>query len=99
LITARARRHYDRRTDESNQSTVGKTRRFAAEAIPLHCGQWLIDELLEIKNNLDMIWQSVLLKMCFNLGIRSLLSFKIPCFRGNPPGKDPLWVVVFAVFA
>ena len=40
------------------------------------CEQWLIDEIPEIYNNLDEVRQSVLLNMCFNLGIKGLLGFK-----------------------
>jgi len=42
----------------------------------LDCEQWLIDEIPEIYNNLDEVRQSVLLNMCFNLGIKGLLKFK-----------------------
>ena len=40
------------------------------------CEQWLIDEIPEVYNNLDEVRQSVLLNMCFNLGIKGLLEFK-----------------------
>ena len=40
------------------------------------CEQWLIDKIPEIYNNLDEVCQAVLLNMCFNLGIKGLLSFK-----------------------
>ncbi|MEF3694618.1 MAG: lysozyme [Candidatus Cloacimonadota bacterium] len=40
------------------------------------CEQWLIDEIPEIYNKLDEVRQSVLLNMCFNLGIKGLLGFK-----------------------
>ncbi len=40
------------------------------------CEQWLIDEISEIYNKLDEVRQSVLLNMCFNLGIKGLLEFK-----------------------
>ena len=40
------------------------------------CEQWLIDKIPDIYNNLDEVRQSVLLNMCFNLGIKGLLSFK-----------------------
>jgi len=39
------------------------------------CEQWLIDEIPEIYNKLDEVRQSVLLNMCFNLGIKGLLGF------------------------
>ncbi len=42
----------------------------------LECEQRLIDEIPEIYNNLDEVRQSVLLNMCFNLGIKGLLEFK-----------------------
>lgn len=42
----------------------------------LSCEQWLIDEIPEIYCNLDEVRQSVLLNMCFNLGIKGLLAFK-----------------------
>ena len=42
----------------------------------LDCEQWLNDEIPEIYNNLDEVRQSVLLNMCFNLGISGLLGFK-----------------------
>ncbi len=40
------------------------------------CEQWLIDKIPHIYNNLDEVRQSVLLNMCFNLGIKGLLGFK-----------------------
>ena len=40
------------------------------------CEQWLVDEIPEVYNNLDEVRQSVLLNMCFNLGIKGLLEFK-----------------------
>jgi len=40
------------------------------------CEQWLIDKIPEIYNKLDEVRQSVLLNMCFNLGIKGLLEFK-----------------------
>ena len=40
------------------------------------CEQWLIDEIPEVYNRLDEVRQSVLLNMCFNLGIKGLLEFK-----------------------
>ena len=40
------------------------------------CEQWLLDEIPEIYNKLDEVRQSVLLNMCFNLGIKGLLEFK-----------------------
>jgi len=40
------------------------------------CEQWLIDEIPEVYNKLDEVRQSVLLNMCFNLGIKGLLEFK-----------------------
>ena len=40
------------------------------------CEQYLIDEIPEVYNNLDEVRQSVLLNMCFNLGIKGLLGFK-----------------------
>ncbi len=39
------------------------------------CEQWLIDKIPEIYNKLDEVRQSVLLNMCFNLGIKGLLGF------------------------
>ena len=41
----------------------------------LDCEQWLIDEIPDIYNNLDEVRQSVLLNMCFNLGIKGLFGF------------------------
>ena len=40
------------------------------------CEQWLNDKIPEIYNNLNEVRQSVLLNMCFNLGIKGLLGFK-----------------------
>ena len=40
------------------------------------CEHWLIDEIPEVYNKLDEVRQSVLLNMCFNLGIKGLLEFK-----------------------
>ncbi len=40
------------------------------------CEQWLIDEIPDVYNKLDEVRQSVLLNMCFNLGIKGLLGFK-----------------------
>ncbi len=40
------------------------------------CEQWLIEEIPEIYCKLDEVRQSVLLNMCFNLGISGLLGFK-----------------------
>jgi lysozyme len=40
------------------------------------CEQWLIDDIPEVYNKLDEVRQSVLLNMCFNLGIKGLLEFK-----------------------
>ena len=40
------------------------------------CEQWLIDEIPEVYNKVDEVRQSVLLNMCFNLGIKGLLEFK-----------------------
>ena len=40
------------------------------------CEQGLIDEIPEVYNKLDEVRQSVLLNMCFNLGIKGLLEFK-----------------------
>jgi lysozyme len=40
------------------------------------CEQWLIDEIPEVYSKLDEVRQSVLLNMCFNLGIKGLLEFK-----------------------
>jgi len=39
------------------------------------CDQSLIDEIPEIYNALDEVRKSVLLNMCFNLGISGLLEF------------------------
>lgn len=39
------------------------------------CEQQLIDEIPEIYSKLDEVRQSVLLNMCFNLGIGGLLEF------------------------
>ena len=38
--------------------------------------QQLLDEIPEIYNKLDEVRQSVLLNMCFNLGIKGFLEFK-----------------------
>lgn len=38
--------------------------------------QQLLDEIPDIYNNLDEVRQSVLLNMCFNLGMKGLLGFK-----------------------
>jgi lysozyme len=40
------------------------------------CEQCLLDEIPNVYNGLDEIRQSVLLNMCFNLGIKGLLGFK-----------------------
>ena len=40
------------------------------------CEQWLNDEIPDIYNGLDEVRKSVLLNMCFNLGISGLLGFK-----------------------
>jgi lysozyme len=40
------------------------------------CEQRLIDEIPQIYTKLDEVRQSVLLNMCFNLGIKGLLEFK-----------------------
>jgi len=40
------------------------------------CEQRLIDEIHQIYTKLDEVRQSVLLNMCFNLGIKGLLEFK-----------------------
>lgn len=40
------------------------------------CEQRLLEEIPNIYNNLDEVRQSVLLNMCFNLGIKGLLEFK-----------------------
>ena len=40
------------------------------------CGEQLIDEIPEIYSGLDEVRKSVLLNMCFNLGISGLLGFK-----------------------
>jgi len=42
----------------------------------LDCEQRLLEEIPSIYNNLDEGRQSVLLNMCFNLGIKGLLGFK-----------------------
>ena len=39
------------------------------------CGEQLIDEIPEIYSGLDEVRKSVLLNMCFNLGIGGLLGF------------------------
>lgn len=41
-----------------------------------NCEKQLMDEIPEIYNALDEIRKSVLLKLCFNLGIGGLLGFK-----------------------
>lgn len=41
-----------------------------------NCEKQLLDEIPEIYNGLDDVRQSVLLNMCFNLGIKGLLEFK-----------------------
>ncbi len=38
--------------------------------------QQLLDEIPDVYNGLDEVRQSVLLNMCFNLGIKGLLGFK-----------------------
>ena len=40
-----------------------------------NCEQQLLDEIPVIYNALDEVRQSVLLNMCFNLGLKGLLSF------------------------
>ena len=40
------------------------------------CEQRLLEEIPNIYNNLDEVRQSVLLNLCFNLGIKGLLEFK-----------------------
>ncbi len=40
-----------------------------------NCEQQLLDEIPEIYNGLDKVRKSVLLNICFNLGIGGLLSF------------------------
>ncbi len=40
------------------------------------CDQWLIDEIPDVYKKLDEVRQSVLLNMCFNLGIKGLMEFK-----------------------
>lgn len=42
----------------------------------LDCEQRLLEEIPNIYNNLDKVRQSVLLNMCFNLGIKGLMGFK-----------------------
>ncbi len=42
----------------------------------LDCEQRLLEEIPNIYNNLDEVRQSVLLNMCFNLGIKGFLEFK-----------------------
>ena len=42
----------------------------------LDCEQAMLDEIPEVYNKLDEVRQSVLLNMCFNLGIKGLLEFK-----------------------
>ncbi len=41
-----------------------------------NCEKQLLDEIPEIYNALDEVRKSVLLNMCFNLGIKGLLEFK-----------------------
>jgi lysozyme len=41
-----------------------------------NCEKQLLDEIPEIYNGLDDVRKSVLLNMCFNLGIKGLLEFK-----------------------
>ena len=41
-----------------------------------NCEKQLLDEIPEIYNCLDDVRKSVLLNMCFNLGIKGLLEFK-----------------------
>jgi len=41
-----------------------------------NCEKQLMDEIPEVYNKLDEVRQSVLLNMCFNLGIKGLLEFK-----------------------
>jgi lysozyme len=41
-----------------------------------NCEEQLLDEIPEIYNALDEVRKSVLLNMCFNLGIKGLLEFK-----------------------
>ena len=41
-----------------------------------NCERQLLDEIPEIYNSLDEVRKSVLLNMCFNLGIKGLLEFK-----------------------
>jgi len=41
-----------------------------------NCEKQLLDEIPEIYNSLDEVRKSVLLNMCFNMGIKGLLSFK-----------------------
>ena len=40
------------------------------------CEQQLLDEIPDVFTGLDEVRQSVLLNMCFNLGIKGLLGFK-----------------------
>ena len=40
------------------------------------CEQGLLDEIPDVYNNLDEVRQSVLLNMCFNIGLKGLLEFK-----------------------
>ncbi len=40
-----------------------------------NCEKQLLDEIPEIYNGLDEVRQSVLINMCFNLGIKGLLDF------------------------
>jgi len=41
-----------------------------------NCEKQLMDEIPEVYNKIDEVRQSVLLNMCFNLGIKGLLEFK-----------------------
>ena len=41
-----------------------------------NCEKQILDEIPEIYNGLDEVRKSVLLNMCFNLGINGLLGFK-----------------------
>ncbi|MDD2601100.1 MAG: glycoside hydrolase family protein [Kiritimatiellae bacterium] len=41
-----------------------------------NCEKQLLDEIPDIYNQLDEVRKSVLLNMCFNLGINGLLGFK-----------------------
>ena len=42
----------------------------------LDCEQQLLDEIPDVYTGLDEVRQSVLLNMCFNLGLKGLLQFK-----------------------